>query len=87
MSGGSFNYVSIMDIDGPSEAHEEIIAALAEYPGSDAAVAKARAALAKWREVQAEWDDLRDILKAVEWVQSGDWGPEAVQEALKGKKV
>ena len=88
MSGGSFDYTSIRDIEGaePSEEHERLVDALAEYPGSDAAVARARAALAKWRttmrEVAEEWRALQPVLKAVEWHHSSDYGEESVLRAL-----
>lgn len=86
MSGGSFNYVSVTDVDGPSSDHEEIVDALAEYPGSAAVVAEARAVLAKWREVVDAWANLTPVMKAVEWTQSGDWGPDSVAEAIRVHK-
>lgn len=88
MSGGSFDYASIRDLEGaePSEAHERIVTALSEYPGSEFAAARARAALTKWRismrEVADEWQALRPVLKAVEWHHSCDYDEAAVLRAL-----
>jgi hypothetical protein len=88
MSGGSFDYASIRDIEGaePSEEHERLVDALAEYPGSERAVERARAALSKWRtamrEVANEWRALQPVLKAVEWHHSCDYDEAAVLRAL-----
>lgn len=91
MSGGSFNYASVREIElsGPSDDHKAIVGALAEYPGADIVVARARAALAKWEqvvtimaEVDAEWSALRSVLRAVEWHHSSDVGEDDVVKAI-----
>lgn len=90
MSGGSFNYVSVTDpMDGeawPSSEHDRIVDALAEYPGSEEAIRRARACLDMWRsamrEVSEEWRKLSPILKAVEWHHSSDYGEESALRAL-----
>ena len=91
MSGGSFSYVSVKDpMDGeawPDDEYDRIVDALAEYPGSEKLVERARACLDTWsktmREVSDEWQKLSPVLKAVEWHHSGDYGEDAVLQAIK----
>lgn len=82
MSGGRFNYVSVRDIDGPGEEHDNIVDALSEYQGADEVVAEAYRVLEKWRDVVDAWARLSPVLKAVEWHQSGDWGDDDVRRAI-----
>lgn len=86
MSGGRFNYVSVKDIEGPSEDHDSIVDALAEYPDTGDIVTTARHVLAKWREVMEMWERLSPVLKAVEWHQSGDWGEDSVAKAIESMR-
>lgn len=91
MSGGSFDYVSIRDLETPGEEHDNIVAALAKFSPAGAEVAAdLMACLASLRAAQTTaaetWTRYREVLRAVEWEQSGDGGTEEIADALRRLK-
>lgn len=95
MSGGSYDYASLVDeLDevlakrGELEALGERLIDLSEdqFPGSTAAGERTLALLAwvqLWEaHVRAQTSVLRETWKAVEWWSSGDYGPDEVRDAL-----
>lgn len=91
MSGGSFNYLcdqDAADILGNRVRDDLLAMALTLQTRPDGAeVADATfAVLQDAREsllrLQPLIDQLRDVWKAVEWTESGDWGEERVSEAI-----
>lgn len=90
MSGGSFDYLYCRDFDGLVEraGHVDAMAdALADYPGSEAAVVATRGLLAGLRAMRDRWESplyrkLADVWHAVEWHHSCDWGRDDVLRVL-----
>ena len=89
MSGGSYDYLCHKFaedwLSGVPESAQRMADRLAELGYHDAAVetntiiAVARAAAAR---MQAHLDRMEPVWKAVEWMDSGDWGPDKVAEAI-----
>jgi hypothetical protein len=84
MSGGSFNYIYArlaagdMEVDSTLSLLNDM---LPHIPESKAKrdMEKLVAALQTVLDLAA---DLADVAKAVEWVRSGDWGEDSLQEEL-----
>ena len=90
MSGGSYNYLcnreagEILDGQGASDL-VEMRDALRERGVLDAAgqTDAVIATIAEARQlVEMRLEALRDVWKAVEWHDSGDWGPERIDGAI-----
>lgn len=91
MSGGSFNYLSIKDSDELVEYVDELKRmkkALNDIGAHDAAgdvtIILTHCELIKRSEASMGnvMKRVSDVLQAVEWNQSGDWGKEKIDEAL-----
>lgn len=90
MSGGSFNYLCCKDAEqllagGCSSELVEMRDKLREIGAIDAA-GQTDAIIATIAEARAlvgiRVEALKEIWKAVEWVESLDWGPERIEKAL-----
>lgn len=96
MSGGSFNYLCFKheaeDILGSEcmESLEGMVARLKSIKGTREAweatedlIVKIERVLDAVKTIQEEKAELDPVFKAVEWLDSGDWGMEEVERALK----
>lgn len=88
MSGGSFNYLCYSgthDIQGRVEELQQMTDALNDLGYPDAA-RETYATIAIMRQqqirLQTHIDRLHDVWKAVEWVESNDWAPDAIPRAI-----
>ena len=87
MSGGSYNYMSIDAVDGSKPLGEfrdelaEMARSLAAQGYADEAL-KTLLALQHIEQADTIARELKGIWKAVEWTESGDWGPERIREAV-----
>jgi hypothetical protein len=92
MSGGSYGYLySKRILDLPEGIYELVRMArdLRQEYGPKAGLGddhpiydRYDRAVALMREIDAELDALEKVTHAVEWIASGDWGPEALREAV-----
>lgn len=94
MSGGSFDYLcraadceqEKLLIGGFDEQIERMLTALKTYPDSEKVQWKLAYLLGLMKDTRERlWqglDSIHDVIKAVEWVESGDSGPARVTEAL-----
>lgn len=84
MSGGSYDYLYQITLDGGighAGRYREMADdhTIAEYPDVQAALRK----LADEREaLNAKHNALRDLMHAIEWVRSCDWGPDQLDEVI-----
>lgn len=92
MSGGAFNYVSVVSdlgtLEGKLSDFRKLRDALAEYPGSDLAVIHTDVFLDQIADLERELTRNQEgalgaVWQAVEWHHSGNSGPERVLEALR----
>ena len=91
MSGGIYNYLYCKDSEMllgeyPDNDIEEIVNRLAELGYEDASKESYRLlqVIKQSRiRVQTIQNRLSGIWKAVEWYDSGDWGKESIEEAVK----
>lgn len=89
MSGGSFNYLCYADDrrDGgwaaALEDMRDMAKALREAGAADAADGTDAVVAAYERIAHEQCEPLRGVWKALEWYRSGDWGPEALRDALR----
>lgn len=89
MSGGSFDYLcEVFDFFEMADKERQLKAMGERLAGVGAADAarETHEALLIIRAAEAQTEAivgrLRDVWKAVEWVDSGDWGSDAIDEAL-----
>lgn len=84
MSGGSFNYVSVRDLETPTEEHDLIAEAVAEHSEEIATALREvlRRLRAAMQEAESEWAKYKGVLRAVEWERSGDGGVEAIKREI-----
>lgn len=90
MSGGSFNYASLAtDLEELLTKRYDLNSLadrLYEWPDADDAAADLEALLAQVdkanQRVTARLKRLQPVLRAIEWHDSCDWGPDRVAEAL-----
>jgi hypothetical protein len=77
MSGGSFNYLYMRCLDVDVSRLEEMAAILREQGHIDAA--REVGGMAKLLlEAEAKRLELQDVLRAVEWFKSGDYGSDSL---------
>ena len=83
MSGGSFNYLCYAeDLSDRVGSIEDMARHLEEYLGAEDAAVATRGVVAKLKQANDSADVLREVWKAVEWWQSGDWAKDQAAEAL-----
>lgn len=91
MSGGSFNYLCFKDWDelfgsGSIEEMEKMVSRLIELGYEDVAKETLQLKLTIQQSslrIQTMKERLQDVWKAVEWSDSGDWGNDSVDKAVK----
>lgn len=87
MSGGSYDYLYAKP---PGDLHEYIpelerladrLRDMEEYAAAEEVDAHATRIVEYHNQMKATHDRLSDVMKAVEWYDSGDWGRNSVHEA------
>ena len=84
MSGGSYEYLSLKDLDEVCCMEDQLLsmhARLLQLGAVDAA-AETMALINHINESHAMIDKLQGVWKSVEWMDSGDWGMKSVESAL-----
>ena len=81
VSGGCLDYLFTKALDENAD-HLDVAACLLRAHGHEVAAARTEEAAAALRRAEALRAELEDVLKAVEWVGSGDWGAERLKEAV-----
>jgi hypothetical protein len=81
MSGGSYDYLYLKELDSHVHLIEEMANRLKEL-GYDAAAARTREVVTKFAEIVALQTELESVWHAVEWLDSCDWTKETVAEIL-----
>jgi hypothetical protein len=79
MSGGSLNYLYGSDLDGRERDYEEALEALRQR-GHELPAQRVERLLKLLREAQLLHNDLREVLRAVEWRISGDFGDDQLSQ-------
>lgn len=79
MSGGSLGYLYRKDFEPDADVFAYVAKELREL-GHEAAAQESDAIAACIAEAVARRDRLADVLRAVEWCESGDLGPEEVAD-------
>lgn len=82
MSGGSFNYLYDRDLVELKHTVRQMQGELAALGLEDAA-ARTGMILARMDQIESIQAEMRDVWKAVEWLKSGDWGVDFVEEAVR----
>lgn len=86
MSGGSWDYFYLKDSNLPVGAYAEMAKAVRDAGFDDAADRIQRAALAL-EEAQRIHRETADIMQAVEWRDSCDWGDDSIAKAVEKWRV
>ena len=79
MSGGSWNYLHSQWRDGYGATFESVAERLKGTLGATEAAEIA----ALFREAEQRWEKFAGVLRAMEWVDSGDSSPEDLDEAVR----
>jgi hypothetical protein len=85
MSGGSYNYLCFKDASQISDSahHVKAMQDRLKGLGYEAESSETQEILDLLNEVNNKIDKISDVWRAVEWMDSGDTGPEETAEAIR----
>lgn len=80
MSGGAYDYLCLKETGGVIDNIDEVarMAVRLKELGHDDLAFKTQKIIDAAEELEKQIDELRNVWKAVEWYDSGDWGIEAI---------
>lgn len=83
MSGGSFNYLFVQDVDGLAQQRETIqrMADVLRNSGYESIAKDTEEILQLFEQAEQKATKLKDVWHAVEWWVSNDWSEQDAKEA------